>query len=326
MTSVCRVLDALTPLPETGRRPHAHPGTGYALVLVGASCFIVNAGVSRVVMDAGVAADRLAAMRSTGTALVLLLIVLLSGRLHTLRLSRRELPVVLLYGIVGVALLQVTYFIAIDRLPVGIALLLEYLAPVLIALWAFGVQRQPVRRRLWPALGLSLVGLAMVAQVWDGGSLDALGVAMGLLAAVCFATYFLAGEHLVGQRDPLSTVFWGFAVATVFWAVVRPWWTFDPSVLGGSTTVFGDVAAPVWALVVWVVLLGTLVPFGVETVALQHLPATVVGTLAMVEPVGAAALAWLWFGESLAPVQIVGGLVVIGAILLAQTARVGHKG
>ncbi len=233
---------------------------------------------------------------------------------------------VLLYGIVGVALLQVTYFIAIDRLPVGIALLLEYLAPVLIALWAFGVQRQPVRRRLWPALGLSLVGLAMVAQVWDGGSLDALGVAMGLLAAVCFATYFLAGEHLVGQRDPLSTVFWGFAVATVFWAVVRPWWTFDASVLGGSTTVFGDVTAPVWALVVWVVLLGTLVPFGVETVALQHLPATVVGTLAMVEPVGAAALAWLWFGESLAPVQIVGGLVVIGAILLAQTARVGHKG
>lgn len=325
------MVDALLPLHEPDRpgpsgaaaagRGAPHPARGYVLVLTGASCFIVNAGVSRVAMDAGVPADRLAALRSAGTAIALLVIILALGRVRTLRLTRRELPLLLLYGIVGVALLQVAYFVAIDRLPVGIALLLEYLAPLLIALWARFVQHQPVRARLWPALGLALVGLAMVAQVWDGGSLDTLGVLMGLAAAVCFATYFLAGEHLVRERDPLSLTFWGFAVSAVFWSLVRPWSTFDASVLDRMTNVFGDVTVQVWVLVLWVVLLGTLVPFGVETAALRHLPATIVSLVAMVEPVGAAALAWVWFGEALTPVQICGGIAVITGIVLAQTAR-----
>lgn len=317
------MVDALRPVDGRGPadRVPADPGTGYALVLIGALCFIVNAGVSRVAMDAGVPADRLAGLRSVGTAVVLLLVVVALGRVRTLRLRWSEVPWVLLYGVVGVALLQVTYFVAIDRLPVGIALLLEYLAPVLIALWAWLVQRQPVRARLWPALALALVGLALVAQVWDGGALDGLGVLMGLAAAVCFATYFLAGEHLVRRRDALSVPCWGFIVAAVFWSAVRPWWMLDLHVLTASTRVFGEVTVPVWALVLWVVLLGTLVPFGAETAALRHLSATTVSLVAMVEPVGAAALAWVWFGESLTVVQIVGGVTVVAGILLAQTAR-----
>jgi drug/metabolite transporter (DMT)-like permease len=323
------MVDALLPIhepepPGRAQRRHAvdeRPARGYALVLLGASCFIVNAGVSRVAMDAGVPPDRLAALRSTGTAVALLVIVLGLRRVRTLRLRLAEIPWLLLYGVVGVALLQVSYFVAIDRLPVGIALLLEYLAPVLIALWAWLVQRRPVRARLWPALGLALVGLAMVAEVWDGDALDPLGVVMGLAAAVCFATYFLAGEHLVMHRDVVSVSFWGFAVSSVFWSVVRPWWTFDAEVLKTPTEVFAGIMVPVWVLVAWVVLLGTLVPFGAETAALRHLPATIVSLIAMIEPVGAAALAWVWFGESLAAVQIVGGAAVLAGILLAQTSQ-----
>lgn len=323
------MVDALLPLHEPeppGRVPprraaERRPARGYALVLVGSSCFIVNAGVSRVAMNAGVPPDRLAALRSTGTAIALLLIVLLLGRVRTLRLRTAEIPWLLLYGVVGVALLQVCYFVAIDRLPVGIALLLEYLAPLLIALWAWLVQRRPVRARLWPALALALVGLALVAEVWDGDALDSLGVVMGLAAAVCFATYFLAGEHLVAHRDVLSVTCWGFAVSTVFWSVARPWWTFDADVLETSTEVFARIVVPVWLLVAWVVLLGTLVPFGAETAALRYLPATIVSLIAMIEPVGAAVLAWIWFGESLAAVQIVGGVAVVIGIVLAQTSQ-----
>ena len=115
-------------------------------MVLAASCFIVNAGVARVAMDAGVPADRLAGLRSVGTAAALLLIVVALRRVRTLRVSLTEVPWLLLYGVVGVALLQVSYFVAIHRLPVGIALLLEYLAPVLIALWAWLVQRRPFRR------------------------------------------------------------------------------------------------------------------------------------------------------------------------------------
>jgi drug/metabolite transporter (DMT)-like permease len=220
-----------------------------------------------------------------------------------------------------VALLQVTYFAAIDRLPIGIALLLEYLAPVLIALWAWLVQRRPVRTRLWPALGLSIIGLACVARVWDAGSLDPLGIAMGLSAAVCFATYFLAGEHLVQERDPLSLMFWGFAVSAVFWSIVRPWWTFDTQALAATAEPITGMTVPVWVLVTWVVLLGTLLPFGLETAALRYLPATIVSLVAMIEPVGAAALAWIWFGEALTAVQLAGGAAVIAGIVLAQTSH-----
>jgi drug/metabolite transporter (DMT)-like permease len=321
------MVDALVPLHEPerpGRAPQRatqQPARGYALVLLGATCFIVNAGVSRVAMNGGVSADRLAALRSIGTAAALFVIVLALRRVRALRLQSSEIPGLLLYGIVGVGLLQVTYFVALDRLPVGIALLLEYLAPLLIALWAWLVQHRPVRARLWPALGLALLGLALVAQVWDGDALDPVGVLMGLAAAACFATYFLAGEHLVQDRDVVTLTFWGFAVSAMFWSIVRPWWTFDASVLGGSTDVFAEMVAPVWILVTWVVLLGTLVPFGAETAALRYLPATIVSLIAMLEPVGAAALAWVWFGESLTAVQIIGGIAVIAGIVLAQTSH-----
>ena len=113
------MVDALLPLHEPDRpgpsgaaaagRGAPHPARGYVLVLTGASCFIVNAGVSRVAMDAGVPADRLAALRSAGTAIALLVIILALGRVRTLRLTRRELPLLLLYGIVPPPLALVAY-------------------------------------------------------------------------------------------------------------------------------------------------------------------------------------------------------------------------
>jgi drug/metabolite transporter (DMT)-like permease len=298
------------------------PRLGYVLMLLGAVCFIVNAGVSKVVLTAGVQPSELTALRTAGAALGLGVAVAVL-RPRSLRVRLREVPLLLAYGVGGVAMVQFLYFVAIDRLPVGIALLLEYTAPVWIVLFAAVVLRERVRRTAWLALGLSLVGLALVARVWDGGALDGLGVLAGLGAGLAFATYFLVGEAAVGRRDPLSVSFWGFAVAAAFWSVARPWWH-SLGELGGRTSLLGALdalSAPVWLLVLWVAVLGTLVPFAVETAALRHLPATAAGVIAMVEPVGAAALARAWFGQALAPVQLVGGSVVLVGIVLAQTAR-----
>jgi drug/metabolite transporter (DMT)-like permease len=299
-----------------------HPRTGYLMVLVGAVLFVVNAGVSKVVLTAGVEPARLTVLRAVGTALVLGL-ALAAFRPRSLRISVREVPMLLAYGIGGVAMVQFLYFVAIERLPVGIALLLEYTAPVWIALFARVVLHERMGRTVWVALGLSLAGLALVARVWDGGTLDGLGVLAGLGAGLAFATYFLVGEAAVVRRDPFSLSFWGFAVAAAFWSVLRPWWH-SLGDLGGSTSLLGalgDITAPVWLLVLWVVVLGTLVPFAVETAALRHISATAAGMVAMVEPVGAAVLAWVWFGEELAAVQLAGGAVVLTGIVLAQTAR-----
>jgi drug/metabolite transporter (DMT)-like permease len=309
----------------SGPRPAVRPATGYLLVLVAVAAFVVNAGVARVVLTSGVSATELSALRAVGTAAVLLVAILASGRRRTLRVTRHDVVPLLAYGVVGVALLHLTYFVAIERLPIGLALLLEYLAPVLVALWVRFMRREQVRRTLWPALGLSLTGLALVAQVGGAArALDPWGVLAGCGAAVCFATYFLVGERLVAHRDPVSTVFWGFALASVLWSAIVPWWTPLGQAAGQSATLpvaIGGATVSLALLVAWVVVLGTLVPFGATTAALRHLPSTTVTVVAILEPVGAALLAWWWFDESLTVLQLLGVVLVVVGIVLALRAR-----
>ncbi len=294
------------------------------MVVTAALCFIVNAGVSRVVLRAGVDPGTLTTMRVSGAVLVLAAWGVLLRR-SALRPPRgRRLLLVVVMGVVGVAGLQWTYFVAIDRLPVGLALLLEYTAPVLVALYARLVRREDVRPRAWAALGLSLAGLALVAQVWQGFVLDGVGVLGGLGAAVCFATYFLMGESGVSQEDPLTVVLWAFAVAAVLMNVVSPVTAIEPGLLGAEVSLLGTLSgwsAPVWVLLCWVVVLGTVTPFALELFALRVLPATVVVVVAMLEPVGVTVLGWAWFAETLGPVQVLGAAAVLAGIVLAQTAR-----
>jgi drug/metabolite transporter (DMT)-like permease len=124
-----------------------NPALGFALVLTGASLFVLNAGVSRVALRAGVDPASLTTVRLTGTVVVLLLVAVLFRRDVLVPPRGRLALLLLVHGVVGVAGLQWTYFVAIDRLPVGMALLLEYQAPILVALWARLVPKEPVRNR-----------------------------------------------------------------------------------------------------------------------------------------------------------------------------------
>jgi len=304
------------------------PGLGYALVVTAAVLFIVNAGVSRVSMRAGVDSLMLTTVRVSGAVLVLLTWAALRRR-HALRLPRgRSLVLMVALGLVGVAALQWTYFVAIDRLPLGVALLLEYTAPVLVALWARFVRHEPVRDRVWVAIALSLGGLAVVSQVWQGLVLDRVGLAAALGAAVAFAAYYLLGEYGVSDHDPVHVVLWSFLVAALALNIARPITSLNTDVAAATTSLLGalgSLSAPVWLLLAWVVVLGTVTPFALSLFALQHLPATAVVVVAMLEPVGATVLGWAWFGESLTAVQLAGAAAVVSGILLAQTARTGVR-
>jgi drug/metabolite transporter (DMT)-like permease len=314
-----------TALPVAGDDLAAvrRPGRGYAYLVVAAILFAINGTVSKVILDAGMSAMRLTELRCAGAVvgLGLVLLVVSPGRL---RISLREIPLLAAYGMAGVALTQCFYFLAITRMPVSIALLFEYTAPLMVALWVRFVMHQPVRNRVWAALALSLIGLALVAEVWSGGSLDGAGVAAALAAAVALAAYYLLGEHGTSRRDPLSTTFWAFVFATVFWSVVQPWWSFPYDGLTGDTSLLGnlaDVSLPMPVLMVWMVVLGTIVPFVLVLSGLHHLPATRVGMIGMLEPVLAGVVAWLWLSEALSTAQLVGAAVVLAGIVLAQTSR-----
>lgn len=293
-------------------------------MLTGATLFIVNAGVSRVTLRAGVDPIDLTTIRVTGSALVLLLVAALFHRGALRPPSGRLAWLLVAHGLVGVAALQWTYFVAIDRLPVGMALLLEYQAPILVAVWARVVQKEQVRPRMWLGLALATAGLAAATGIWQGLAFDGIGIVAGLGAAVCFAAYFLIGEHGVAALDPLRVILWSFLVATVALNLVSPITAFDTGLLDDQASLLGRLAeydVPVWSLLLWVIVLGTLVPFGVELVALGHLRATTVTMVAMLEPVGVAALGWVWFYETLGVVALFGGVAVVAGIVLAQTAR-----
>ena len=300
----------------------ARPAIGYAFTLAAAGFFAVNGTVSTLALQAGIPPTRLTALRCTGAAIVLLLVlaVFAPGRL---RVSWREVPFLAVFGIVGVALTQFLYYVAIGRMPVGIALVFEMTAPVFIALYVWLVRREKVRSRLWLALLLSLSGLVLVAEVWqDGGSLDPVGVGAALIAALCLAAYYLLGERGTVTRDPVALTCWSFVAAALFWAAAAPWWQFDASVLAERVPVsIGALELPLWVLVAWIVVLGAMVPFALSIAALRHLHPTAAGLVATVEPVFASIVAWLWLEQVLTGWQVAGGVVVLTGIVLAQTAR-----
>jgi drug/metabolite transporter (DMT)-like permease len=301
-----------------------HPRLGYAMVLAAASLWAINGVISKVIIESGgVPAQRLTEVRTTG-AFLLLFIALALARPASLRVRREELPTLLTFGVLGLAFVQWFYFEAISRLDIGVALLIQYVAPVLVALWARFVYHEPVRRRIWAALALSILGIALLVQLWEGLTLDGLGVAAALGSAITFAVYVLSAERAVVRRDPVSLVCYGFLFASIFWAVVQPLQSFPFGRVDESVSLLGrleDFSLPVWLLMTWMVVLGTIIPFALLAASLRHIPASRAAITAMFEPVAATAFAYAWLGESLTAAQLVGALVVLAAIVLAQTAR-----
>lgn len=301
------------------------------MVVAAASLFALNASVTTVTLGAGVSAIDLTWWRCIGASVGLFCLLAVTQR-DRLRVRRAELPLLLFYGIVGVVLVQLLYAIALNRLSVSLALLLEFTAPVLVALWARLVMKEVVRTRVWAALVLSLAGLSLVAQIWTGLQLDAVGLLAGLGASVALAIYWLVGERAINAerpRDALSLTFWGTTIGALTWFVLRPGSLPSTTGLGATTSLSGSldgIHLPVGVLVAWICILGTLVPFVLDVAAFRHISATTVGLIGMLEPVGATLIAWLWLQEKLTVLQAFGVGVVVLGIALAQTARSRHPG
>ena len=300
------------------------PLLGYAMVWTAATLFAVNGVVSKVVLQSGLTSLELTQVRSIGAFLGFALILALTSR-ASLRVSRRELPYLALFGVSGLAFVQWFYFLGINRLPVGIALLIQYLAPLLVALFARYVLHEPVRARVWIALGLALGGLALIVEPWRATrALDGVGVAACLAGAVAYATYILMAERGVRTRDPVSLSCYGFLFAALFWLAVQPLWRFPSDRVDDDVSLLGNLehlTLPAWLLILFVVAVGTVVTFGLVVSALRHIPATRVAIIATLEPVVATLVAYVWLDQALTTPQLLGGTLVLAAIGLAQTAR-----
>jgi drug/metabolite transporter (DMT)-like permease len=288
--------------------PVPQPRRGYALAAVAAAMFAVNGILARFLLDDGISPTHLSQMRST------ISFALLAGGLavvdrRRLRVARADVPRLAWLGIAGLALVHATYFAAIERIPISVALVVQYLAPLLVLVWLRVLHGRRLRRSLWAAVGLSVAGSALVVEVYDAGALDGLGLVAAAGALVTFAIYLVASERAGRRYDAFTTLAWGFGFATLFWLVVRPPWTFP----------FGAFAEPRnLALGLGIASVGTLVPFLLTVTALRHVPAPRVAVVATLEPVLATVLAWIVHGEALAAPQVAGGLIVLAAVAWVQ--------
>lgn len=295
---------------------------GYFYALLAAFLFGANGSVSKVIIQSGFSATQLTQMRVLGAAIISGLVLLMLDK-KSFYLPKKQWPTILVLGIVGVAMLQATYAFAIELLPVGIALLLEYLAVLLVALVAFFFFKEKVRLRLWVAIGFVMVGLVVVAEIW-ASTLNPTGVMWGLLAAFTLATYFLVGEKQLKTISPLALSFWTMSVATVFWAPLSGWWELewsDFAILAAVGPGDDALVLPLWAFFLWNIILGSFAPFLLSLSALKRLSATAAGILATSEIAFAFITAWLWLQEQLTVLQVVGASIVLGGIVIAQSAR-----
>ncbi|WP_027346744.1 EamA family transporter [Hamadaea tsunoensis] len=304
----------MTPL-----RPYAagRPGVGVAMVLAAGTLFAVNGTAAKLILQSGLDAQQLTLLRAVGAAAGLLVVAaaLPSARL---RLSAREVPMLIAYGLTGFFLVPMLYFVAIARIPVSIGLLFEFTAPLFVAVWARFGQGQRVRPRLWVGLGLCLLGLAGVANIGGDLRLDVIGVAAALTCAVLLAAYYVLGAHSVRNRDAVSLTGWAFTVSALAGLAYRlVVGVGDWSALGGTAK-----GLPVWLLAAYLVIFGSIVPYCLVAAAMRHLPATSVGIIGMIEPVVAGAFAWVTLGEKLTPAQLAGGAVLLAGVGLAETARI----
>jgi drug/metabolite transporter (DMT)-like permease len=285
------------------------PRLGYLLAAVAALMFAVNGSLARYLLDDGVSATRLSQLRVT-VAFVLLggALALLDRR--RLRIARADVPRMAWLGLAGVAIVQLSYFLAIERLPISVALVIQFTGPLMVLLWLRFAHGRRLRPSLYAAVALSVAGSALVVEIYDAGAIDGLGVVFSLIAAVTFAIYLIGFERAGHSYDAFTTLTWGLGFATLFWVLVSPLWTFP---LGDFDSVRNG------ALALGVVVIGTLAPFLLNVSALRHLPAARVGVVATLEPPLAAVIAWIVHGEALAGIQIAGGLMVVAAVAWVQS-------
>ena len=281
--------------------------------VVAAACWAANAVIAAGAFEQGVAPERLAQARVI-VALLPLAAYLLLARRGLMRPPRAAVSALIGFGACIVAV-NFAYYVAIDRVPVGVAVALQYTAPVLVLAGTAVIVRRSPQPSIWLAGALSLAGAVLVSGALAGATqrLDGLGLLAGAAAAVTFAGYLVTAE-LAGRRGahPVTTLFIGFCVAAVIWTVILPLWDWPLELLADPQIAWRVVA---------VGLLGTLLPFGLVVAALRWISSALAGIATTAEPVLAALLAWLFLGQVLSVPQLIGAGLVIAGVLIAQLTR-----
>jgi drug/metabolite transporter (DMT)-like permease len=293
-------------------------------LLISASMGFALGGVAaKVLREADMDAFRLTQIRSTGAGLILLAFAIIKGK-DQLRARKEEIKDLILFGIIGVAAVTSFYFFAIKYLFVSVALIIEFTASIWIALYLKFVKKKHISPLMWLGIACAFFGLLLVSQIWSGSTLHPLGVAVAFADAFALSYYFITAERLTQTRTSLSLMTWGIGVAAIFWAIILPWWNFPFEYLTQSFSLEGnlsDYSAPGWVLILWIIVIGTVIPYLLTVTGIRELSAGTSSVIGMIEPIFAGVIAWIILNEALNGIQLIGCAVVLFGIYLADKAK-----
>ena len=300
---------------------------GELYVVLGAIFFSLSGVIVTLVLD-HMTAFRLAQIRALGAFSLLFLITFIQDR-SSLKAQRREIPTLIFYGVVGYAMVQLGYFISISRgIPLSLVSILEFTAPVWIVLWIKFVRKGWVSNDMWVAIALCLIGLILVAKVWQGFTFDLIGVLSAVGSAMSLAIYFLMSEAQSAKRSAQAMVVWGIGVAGLFWLIVLPIWNFPTQILTTQINLqgrFSDYSAPGWFLIAYIIIFGTLVPYLLVVAGIRLISASKSSVIGMLESVIGGIFAWIWLAQSWGAIQLLGGAVVLVGIYIADRTKTNAK-
>ena len=292
-------------------------------MITAAMGFALGGVAAKILREADMDAFRLTQIRTVGAAIILLTFAVMRGK-KQLYARRDELKDLIIFGVVGVAAVTSFYFFAIKYLYVSVALVIEFTASIWIVLYLRFVKKKQVSPIMWVGIACAFSGLFLLSQIWTGTTLHPLGVAVAFADAFALAIYFLFADRLSQTRTSLSLMAWGLGVAAVFWSLVLPWWNFPFEYLANTYSLEGNLSnysAPGWALVLWIIIVGTVIPYLLTVTGIRELSASTGSVIGMIEPLFAGAIAWWLLNEAFNTTQLIGCAVLLVGIYLADKAR-----
>ncbi len=298
--------------------------SGLGVALFSSAVFGISGSFAKALLETGWSPGAAVTARLSGAALVLAVpaVLALRGRWHQLR---DNWLTVLLFGLIGVAACQLFYFNAVARLSVGVALLLEYLAPVMIVLWLWLASRKRPRPLTIGGTLLSLGGLVLVLDLTGAVKIDVVGVLWGIAAAVCLAIYFFITAKENDTLPPIVLASGGLMVgAVVMWLAAAT--GLLPMAANTADTRLGPWLTPWWVALAGLVILATVLAYVSGVVAARALGSKVASFVSLTEVLFAVIWAWLLLGELPRPVQLLGGLLIVGGVVLVRTDELRAAG
>jgi drug/metabolite transporter (DMT)-like permease len=282
---------------------------GYLYVSLAAVLFAISGTAAKFLFNDGITAFQLIQMRTT-LAFSGLLIWLCLRYPALLKISLKNLPYFIALGVFGIGSAQFFYLLAISKINVAAAILLHYTGPVFVAVYVVFVQRQKLRLNITLAIIGTLIGCFLVVGAYNLQllALNRVGIIAGMLAAVAFAVYSILSEYGMRQYTPWTVLLYGMLFAALMWNILHP----------PLEAFLHRYSLVQWGWIVFIGVCGTIFPFGLYFEGVKRIQPTPASITATLEPISAGVIAALFLGEVMAPLQIIGGLLVIVSIIILQ--------